>query len=112
MNSDEFSAAQLLLNFFKTDIEIIKETNEKTPDFEINGEKWELKSPRGKGKNNIRNNLNAAKRQSVNIIFDSRYSKIKQEKIDRELDRYFRIMKRIQRLVIIKKGGGVVELKR
>lgn len=112
MNNDEFCAAKLLLNFFKTDIEIIKETNEKTPDFEIDGEKWELKSPRGNGKNNIRNNLNAAKRQSVNIIFDSRYSKIKQEKIDRELNKYFRKMKRIRRLVVIKKGGCVIELKR
>lgn len=51
MNNDEFCAAKLLLNFFKADIEIIKETNEKTPDFEIDGEKWELKSPRGNGKN-------------------------------------------------------------
>ena len=42
----------------------------RTPDLNINGELWEIKSPLGDGKKTMENNLRSARKQSVNIVID------------------------------------------
>ena len=41
----EITAAELLANHLKTDVEFILRSNYQTPDFRIDGVEWELKSP-------------------------------------------------------------------
>jgi len=77
----ELSAASLLASHFKADVEFIPRSNYKTPDFLIEGVVWELKSPTGKGKHNIEHQMKAGIKQSGNIIFDARRSKIHISKI-------------------------------
>ena len=44
----------------------------KTPDIEMNGLFWEIKSPTGRSSRTIENNLRLALRQSQNIVLDLR----------------------------------------
>src|SRR4051812_45115254 len=71
----ELSAAALLADYFKADVEFVARSNQKTPDFLISGTLWELKSPTGDGKYNVQHQLKAAAKQSQNVIFDARRSK-------------------------------------
>jgi hypothetical protein len=108
----EISAADLLANYFKADVEFIPRSNQKTPDFLINGITWELKSPTGRGKNNIERQLQSGLKQSYSIIFDSRRSKIHIAKIRNELNRQLRLSKSMQRLLLIEKNKNIIELTR
>ena len=46
----ELSAALILAGYFKSDVTFLRPQTDKTPDIEVNGLKWEIKSPRGNGK--------------------------------------------------------------
>lgn len=108
----EITGAQLLAQYFKTDVEFISRSNYKTPDFLINNTSWELKSPTGTGKNNIERQLQAGLKQSQNIIFDARRSKLHIFKIRSELSRQFQLTKSMKRLILIEKSGRIVEIRR
>ncbi|MGI9027864.1 MAG: hypothetical protein ACR2FM_03445 [Candidatus Saccharimonadales bacterium] len=108
----EISAADLLTDYFKADVEFILRSNQKTPDFLIQGDRWELKSPTGTGKNNIERQLQTGLKQSKNIIFDARRSKIHITKIRNELNHQFKLAKSINRLILIEKNKVIVELTR
>jgi hypothetical protein len=108
----ELTAAQLLAEYFKTDIEFIERSNHKTPDFLINGVKWELKSPTGTGKRNIERQLQTGIKQSENIVFDARRSKIHIAKIKKVLSYQFRLARNINRIVLIDKSKKIIEIKR
>ena len=108
----ELSAAQLLAYHFRSDVEFIPRSNQKTPDFWICGTTWELKSPTGKGKRNIERQLQSGQKQSQNIILDARRSKIHITKIRVELHYQFRLAKSIKRIVLIEKSKNVIELTR
>lgn len=72
----ELSAALILAAYFKTDATFLRPRSRKTSDVEINGTKWEIKSPRGNSKKTIENNLRAARKQSRNIVLDLRRIKL------------------------------------
>ena len=108
----ELTAAQLLAEHFKTDVEFIARSNHKTPDFIIDGVKWELKSPTGTGKRNIERQLQTGIKQSKNIVFDARRSKIHIARIKNILNYQFRLAKSIKRIVLIDKSKNVIELTR
>ena len=108
----ELSAATLLADYFKVDVEFVLRSNQKTPDFLIDGAKRELKSPTGTGKRNIERQLQAGIKQSQNIVFDARRSKIHIAKIRNELNYQFRLAKSIKRIVLIEKSRKIVELVR
>jgi hypothetical protein len=111
-NRYEITAAELLASYFKTDVEFIPRSNYQTPDFKINNDDWELKSPTGTGKNNVERQLQSALKQSQNIVFDARRSKIHITTIRSELNRQFQLAKSIKRLILIDKNKNVVELAR
>jgi hypothetical protein len=90
----------------------VPRSNRKTPDFIIDGAAWELKSPTGTGKNNIEHQLQTGLKQSKNIVFDARRSKIHIVKIRNELKRQFRLSKSIKRLLLIEKTKNIVEFTR
>lgn len=106
----EITAATLVANHFKADVEFILRSNQKTPDFLINGVKWELKSPTGDGKYNVQHQIKAAAKQSSNVIFDARRSKIHMTKLRNEVKRHFKYTKPVKRLILIDKNKAVVEL--
>lgn len=106
----EIEVAEILAGHFKTDIEFIPTTNRNTPDFLIDGVLWELKSPTGTGKNNIQRQLQYASHQSSNVIIHAGRSKIHGAKIKREVERQFKIIKSVKRLLFISKDKKVIEI--
>ncbi|GHU08679.1 hypothetical protein FACS189431_5370 [Alphaproteobacteria bacterium] len=110
----ELTAAGILLNYFKDDIEFVPRGTSSTPDFTIKGTRWELKSPVGKGKRNIQHQFNRAAKQSKNIIFDARRSKMDIRKIRHQLNYFATKAKRsesINRLLLINKEGNMEKIK-
>ncbi|HEV2403706.1 MAG TPA: hypothetical protein VGS08_05920 [Candidatus Saccharimonadales bacterium] len=108
----EIDAAEILAEYFRANVEFIPTTNRNTPDYLINGVLWELKSPQGTGKNNIQRQLQYASHQSANVIIHAGRSKMHSAKIRREVERQFRIIKSIRRLLFISKDGKIIEIKR
>lgn len=106
----ELSAAQLLAQYFKADVKFVARSNNKTPDFVIDGVKWELKSPTGKGKHNVQHQFKAAAKQASNMVFDARRSKIHMTKLRNEVARQFKYTKAVKRLVLISKNESIIEL--
>jgi hypothetical protein len=109
--SHEFLVAKIMTNYFKSDVVFVRPANYRTPDFEINSVKWELKSPMGSSARTIDNNLRAARKQSVNIILD--LSRIKLHKT-RALSRVHHYLASgphgFKRLIVITKDGSVIEI--
>jgi hypothetical protein len=108
----EIEVAEILAEHFKVDVEFVPTTERSTPDFLINGVLWELKSPQGKGKNNIQRQLQYASRQSSNVIIHAGRSKMHASKIRREVEYQFKIVKSAERLLYVSKDKKVVEIKR
>jgi len=106
----EISAAKLLASHFKADVEFIVRTNHKTADFLIAGTKWELKSPTGSGKYNVEHQIKDAGKQSTNVVFDARRSKIHMTKLRNEVKYQFKLIRPVKRLILIDKMDQVIEL--
>jgi len=88
------------------DVEFIEPSPiRKMPDVSMNGIKWEMKSPKGKGRENLEHAFKAAIRQSGNVIIDLRRSKIPEKKALIKLEREFELSKRAEKLIIITKSS-------
>ncbi|MFZ2545395.1 MAG: hypothetical protein WAW80_05450 [Candidatus Saccharimonadales bacterium] len=72
----ELSAALILAYHFKSDVIFLRPHTDKTPDIDVSGTKWEIKSPKGNAKKTIENNLRTARKQSENIVIDLARSKM------------------------------------
>jgi hypothetical protein len=107
----ELTAADILAGFFNNDVKFIPVSSDKTPDIIIGNEKWEIKSPVGKGKNNIKHQLYRAMRQSKNIVIDARRSKDDVRRIRNRLKYEAKTAKTLRRLLLITKEGKVEVLK-
>lgn len=108
----EIEVAEILAEYFRIDVEFVPTTNRNTPDFLIDSILWELKSPRGKGKNNIQRQLQYASRQSSNVILDASRSKMHANRIKREVEYQFKITRSVKRLMFVSKDKKVFEIKR
>lgn len=77
--------------------------NAKTPDIEMNGLHWEIKSPTGNSSRTIENNLRAAVRQSSNIVLDLRRldGRVPTQRWLNEAERQFALTKTMKRLIVI-----------
>jgi hypothetical protein len=107
----EMSAAFIVANHFATDVVFQRPGNRKTPDFDVNGVKWELKSPIGDGKKTMENNLRGARKQSNCIIIDLRRCKMHQMKALSRINFYLKNdPKSISKLKIIKKTKEIVDI--
>ncbi len=94
------------------DIELIPPVQRKgarTPDIKMLGLEWEMKSPKSNGKYTIEHSLRAALKQSPNIIFDIRGSKMPQAKCIAEIERRFNDFKKIKRVMIITKKQTLLD---
>ena len=107
----EISAAQIISDFLKADAEFIVRSTRKSPDIQIGKIAWEIKSPTGKGKRNIERQLQLALKQSNNIVFDARRSKIHIFKIRSRLQYQANLTQSLKRLLLIMKTGKVEVIK-
>ena len=86
------------------DVELIKPIQRKgarTADIIMLDVEWEIKSPKSDGKYTIEHSFRSALKQSPNIIFDIRASKIPQKKCIIEIERRFKDFKKVNRVMII-----------
>lgn len=85
-----------------------------TPDIEMAGLRWEIKSPSGKSSRTIENNLRSALRQSANIILDLRQmdGRIPTKKLLLDAEHRFINAKKISRLIVITKEQKHVDFRR
>ena len=84
----------------------------KTPDIEMDGMQWEIKTPIGKSANTIKRAFKTALRQSKDIIFDLRHSKLPDEPNIDKLKKEFNDIKSAQRLLIITKKHELIDLRK
>jgi Contact-dependent growth inhibition CdiA C-terminal domain len=84
----------------------------KTPDVMIDGVLWEMKSPTGSGEKTIEKQLQRAGKQSKYIIFDGRRTILGDAVIENELQKQFKLARSIKRIILIKKDGSRIELRR
>lgn len=110
--SHETSAALILAQYFRADVKFIRRSMTlKSPDVEIAGVLWELKSPVGDGKRTFQNNLRRANKQCPNIVLDlRRCSMATREAISRARYTVSQI-RSIKRLLIITKLNKVLVIK-
>ena len=107
----EMSAALLVANYFETNVVFLRPASLKSPDLRVKGEIWELKSPRGNGKNTIQNNIKNARKQSANIVIDLRHCKMNEVKALSRIRAVYKKRKRkTGRYLIIKKNGKVLDV--
>ncbi len=107
----ELSAALILAYHFKTDVIFLRPERKKTPDIDVDGTKWEIKSPRGNGKKTIDNNLRAAHKQSRNIVLDLRRAKLHQSRAIARINYYLSLgPHKMKHLKIIAKTQKIIDI--
>ena len=80
-----------------------------TPDIEMDGVAWEIKSPKGKSKRTIENNFRHAVLQSHYIIFDLRHIGVSEKQCIAQLEKEFGNRTYVKRLLVIRKDGELLE---
>lgn len=108
--SHEFSAAVAIAEYFRSDVTFIRPAMFRTPDFDIKGVKWELKSPMGSSARTIENNMRAARKQSANLIVDLSRIKIHQRRAMARIQFFLSKPNQFKRVLIITKTQKVVEI--
>lgn len=86
----------------------------KTPDVEMNGLKWEIKSPHGKSTRTIENVVRQALKQSPNIILDLRRmdGRIPTKRFLDRVTLEFQIVKLIKRMIVITREEKHIDFER
>ena len=79
------------------------------PDVVIEGKLWEIKSPKGKGKNTIRHNLQRAEKQSENVIIDLHRCGIPDDQAISQLKYEFSRLVGVRKLKIITKKKEILD---
>jgi hypothetical protein len=94
------------------DVELLPPIQRKgahTPDIKMLGLEWELKSPKSNGKYTVEHSFRSALKQSPNIIFDIRGSKMPERKCVSEIERRFNDFKKVNRVMIITKHQDLLD---
>lgn len=110
----EILAAQILAEYVKSDVLMLKCGINTSPDLKVlrTHQRWELKSPIGDGKRTIANNLRAASHQSDRVILDLSRCKLATGQAIARINEYMRSNKsKIKKLMIIKKDKKVIDFK-
>lgn len=83
----------------------------KTADIQMDGASWEIKSPRSAGKYTIEHALQAASKQSENIILDLRQSKMSEQKALVKVEREARLRSKLKKVIVITKDERLLDIK-
>ena len=115
----EIEVADLINKTFGGEIKLVPEVKGKykgvsTPDYNINGEKWDLKELKGKSKDAIRNAISKKKRQADNFIIDITECELDMEEIQKQAEFVFSAKNTsfVNALMIIKNNKILRILKR
>jgi hypothetical protein len=86
----------------------------KTPDVEMNGLTWEIKSPKGKGSRTIENTIRQALRQSPNIVLDLRRmdGRIPTQRLVDKIELQFNMVKPVRHIIVITRQETAIDFKR
>lgn len=109
----ERSAARIFAQYYRVDVEFLKPRNgykQKTPDFIAGGLYWEIKTPTGSSERSIRKHFRRALKQSVNVIIDSRDTKLDQYKIATTLYQLSLEHRKIRKLIHLTSSSDLHEL--
>jgi hypothetical protein len=91
-------------------IELIPPVLEKkTPDIKMGRLSWEIKRPTANSKYTIQHAFKSALKQSPNIVFDLRSSKLHQRQAFNRLKHEFKLSKGVKRLKVILKSKRIVD---
>ena len=107
----EETAAEILANYFKSDVYFMEPASQGAPDVSVKGIKWEIKSPIGNSANNIQKNMREASAQSENIIVDLRRSKLHQTRALGYIKQFTNRYKKLQRVLVIMKSKYILIIK-
>ncbi len=107
----EFAAAIVIAKHFRSDIIFIRQASFRTPDFDINNTKWELKSPMGSSARTVENNMRTARKQSVNLIIDLRRIKIHQQRAIVRINYFLSKPNQFKKVLVITKNKKVIEIR-
>jgi len=103
------------LNRLGKDVEFlvpIYQKGARTPDIKMDGFFWEIKAPQSNGKHTIEHILRKALKQSKNIIIDLRRSKSSDKKNISQITRNFKLIKDVNRILIITKSNNLLDFKK
>ncbi len=107
----EMSVALLLAEHFKMDVIFLRPGHQKTPDLDIGGVRWEIKSPLGNGKKTMENNLRSARKQSSNIVIDLNRTPMNYYKAVARINAYLKTQNHsITHLKIVTKSLKVIDI--
>lgn len=107
----EIEAASIVAEYLGADALFIARNTAQTPDCEIDGVEWEIKSPRGRSKHTIETQLKRASKQAAHVVIDARRCKLHIAKIRNQLRHHGAIKKHIVRIILITKTESVEEIK-
>jgi hypothetical protein len=83
----------------------------KSPDVLMNGEKWELKSPKTDKLSAIERNLKRATKQSGNVVIDSRrMHKLQDRTVQKFLLQKYKQQKTIKQLLFVNRRHQVIDI--
>lgn len=111
LREHEWNTVKLLLENGE-DVELIPPSQIQgltMPDIMLHGVPWEIKSPNGRSKNNIKHIIQKAKHQSDSIIIDLRRSTFEEEYAINELKKHFLLSKRLRRMKIVRKNSIIID---
>lgn len=95
-------------------VEFIKPSNtkyESTPDVLIDGEKWEMKSPRASSLKAVERNLKLGSWQSSKIVFTARRMKgIPDKAVQRELSKKLAELPKVTAVKFITRHGQIIDI--
>jgi hypothetical protein len=84
---------------------------ENTPDVLIDGEKWEMKAPRGSTLKSVERNLKRGRWQSSKIVFDSRrMKKVPDKAIERELRQRIKEIPDVEQIKFVNRHSKIIDI--
>ena len=111
----EIDAAYALARHFQTLVEFIVPVDDykrKSGDVVMHGVVWVIKCPVGDSKSTISNQIRRASKQSMNIIIDTRRTKLRFNEIEKRVQLGVSGKSSVKRLILINKVGKVLEIKK
>jgi hypothetical protein len=88
------------------------EENTKTPDSLLDGELWEMKSPKGAGPHTIDKQLRRASHQSARLVLDLARTSLDDDEAIAEAHRKLVYRVKIERVLVLRKDGQKVLITR
>jgi superfamily II DNA or RNA helicase len=108
----ELDAAQILARHYMTTVTVLspsKAYKEKTADFIIKGESYELKSPITKNVGSIEKMIRSGAKQSNNVVVDMRKSKITEKRMIKLCNDRLENIKKLRKIVLIVNNKKILE---